>query len=309
VNRIGIITPALTFFDDDDRIDWGRTESHIEWLLEAGVNALLAGGTCAEATALEDQEREAVIARVVERAAGRVPVYAGVMHTSTAAAIRLARTAEEAGASGVFSVPPYYSTPPEREIVAYYRDIAASVKIPLMAYNNPAMSGVSLSVPCLVALAQEGTIGLIKESHGDPARIHDLRALCPESVQVIYGEDYGSFEGIMAGADAWVAGVSNFMPHHAVKLWGLCVSGDVKAARDHWYRILPLVNMTSFKWSYGRGDERPDFIQIFKAALDLMGLRGGPCRRPLLPLPDDDIAYLSGLLREAELVSEPAGQV
>jgi 4-hydroxy-tetrahydrodipicolinate synthase len=190
MNRIGIITPALTFFDDDGAIDWERTESHVGWLLEAGVNGLLAGGTCAEATALEDEERELVIARVVKWAGGCVPVYAGVMHTSTAAAVRLACKAEEAGATGVFSVPPYYSTPPEREIVQYFRDIAASVKIPLMAYNNPAMSGVSLSVPCLVALAEEGTIGLIKESHGDPARIHDLRALVPDSVQVIYGEDY-----------------------------------------------------------------------------------------------------------------------
>ncbi len=308
MNRIGIITPALTFFDDVGAIDWERTKSHVGWLLDAGVNGLLAGGTCAEATALEDEERELVIARVVERAAGRVPVYAGVMHTSTAAAIRLARKAEEVGASGVFSVPPYYSTPPERETIEYYRDIAASVQIPLMAYNNPAMSGVSLSVPCLVGLAQEGTIGLIKESHGDPARIHDLRALCPESVQVIYGEDYGSFEGILAGADAWVAGVSNFMPHQAVKQWSLCVSGDLEAAREHWHQILPLVNMTSFKWSYGRPDERPDFIQIFKAALDLMGLRGGPCRRPLLPLPAEDMAHLEGLMRAAGMSPETAGQ-
>jgi len=306
MQRIGIITPALTFFDDQGVIDWQRTETHVEWLLTAGVSGLLAGGTCAEATALDDREREAVIARVVEWAAGRVPVYAGVMHTSTAAAIRLARAAEAAGASGVFSVPPYYSTPPEREIVQYYRDIAGSVDIPLMAYNNPAMSGVTLSVPCLVSLAQEGTIGLIKESHGDPARIHDLRAHVPEACQVLYGEDYGAFEGILAGADAWVAGVSNFMPHRAVTQWRLCASGDVDAAREHWYRILPLVNMTSFKWSYGRPDERPDFIQIFKAALDIMGLRGGPCRRPLLPLPDEDLDHLKGLMQTEGLSPDTA---
>jgi 4-hydroxy-tetrahydrodipicolinate synthase len=308
MQRIGIITPALTFFDDDGGIDWTRTQEHVDWLLAAGVNGLLAGGTCAEATALTDEERAAVIACVVARAEGRVPVYAGVMHTSTSAAIGLARKAEEAGASGVFSVPPYYSTPPEREIVQYYRDIAAAVEIPLMAYNNPAMSGVMLSVPCLVGLSQEGTIGLIKESHGDPARIHDLRALVPDSVQVIYGEDYGSFEGIVAGADAWVAGVSNFMPRHAVKLWKLVVSGDIGAAREHWYQILPLVNMTSFKWTYGRPDERPDFIQIFKAALEVMGLRGGPCRRPLLSLPDEDLAYLKGLMQDAGLSPETVSQ-
>lgn len=308
MHRIGVVSPVITFFDDDDHIDWDRTESHVTWLLEAGVNALLAGGTCAEFYALDDQERERLHSRVTEWAAGRVPVYAGVMHTSTAAAIRLARKAEEVGAAGVFSVPPYYSGPPEREVVQYFRDIAGAVRIPVMAYNNPPAAGVSLSIPCLVALAREGTIGLIKESHGDPARIHDLRALVPDSVQVIYGEDYGSFEAILAGADGWVAGVSNFVPRHAVRLWSLCVSGDVVAARDHWYRMLPLVNMTSFKWSCGRTDERPDFIQVYKAALDIMGLRGGPCRRPLLPLPADDIAYLTGLMQGADLNPDTAGR-
>jgi dihydrodipicolinate synthase/N-acetylneuraminate lyase len=309
VHRIGVVCPSVTFFDEDDRIDWGRTEAHLEWLLEAGVNAFLAGGTCAEFYALDDQERALLIARVTQCVAGRVPVYAGVMHTSTAAAIGLARKAEEAGATGVFSVPPYYSGPPEREVVQYYRDIAGSVRIPLMAYNNPAAAGVSLSIPCIAALAQEGTIQLVKESHGDPARVHDLRALVPDSVQVIYGEDYGAFEAIMAGADGWVAGVSNFMPRHAVRLWSLCISGDVGAARDYWYKILPLVNMTSHKWSYGQPDERPDFIQIFKAALDLRGLHGGPSRRPLLPLSDEDLAYLTRLMEQADLSPEAVDRV
>jgi len=309
VHRIGVVCPCITFFDDDDRIDWDRTEAHVGWLLEAGVNALLAGGTCAEFFTLDDQERELLLTRVTQWAAGRVPVYAGVMHTSTTTAIRLARKAEEAGAAGVFSVPPYFSGPPEREVMQYYRDIARSVEIPLMAYNNPPASGVPLSIPCLVALAQEGTIKLIKESHGDPARIHDLRALVPDSVQVIYGEDYGAFEAIMVGADGWVAGVSNFMPRHSVRLWSLCVSGDVETARDFWYDILPLVNMTSHKPTFGRPDERPDFIQIYKAALDLMRLHGGPCRRPLLPLPADDVAYLTRLMQEVDLSSETAGRV
>ena len=205
-----------------------------------------------------------------------MPLFIGVMHTSTDVAVRLARHAEEAGASGVMSVAPYYGSPPEAEVLQYFRDIAGAVGIPLIVYNNPGASGVSMSVQALAELANDGTAGVVKESHGDPARIHDLRLSVPESTRVMYGEDYGAFEAIMAGADGWVAGVGNFMPRHAVRLWELATSGDVAAARDHWYRILPLINMTSHKPMFGRPLERPDYIQIYKSALDLLGRDGEP---------------------------------
>src|SRR5581483_10566637 len=114
-----------------------------------------------------------------------------------------------------------------------------------------------------------------------PARIHDLKLVCPDETSIVYGEDYGAFEAIVAGADGWVAGVGNFMPHQCVQLWELARGDDLAAAREHWYRLLPLVNMTSHKPMFGRPDERPDFIQIYKAALDEMGMSGGGCRRPL----------------------------
>jgi 4-hydroxy-tetrahydrodipicolinate synthase len=228
------------------------------------------------------------------------------MHTSTRVATELARHAESIGATGIMSVPPYYSVPPERELLGYFRDLAEAVSIPLIVYNNPWASGVSLSISLLATLAREGTAKVIKESHGDPTRIHDLRLMVPPETSLVYGEDYGSFEAIVAGADGWVAGVGNFMPRQALRLWDLARSNDIHQAREHWFRILPLVNMTSKKPMFGRPDERPDFIQVYKAALDRMGRCGGPCRRPLLPLPKEDVEYLHGLMEELHLNADMA---
>jgi dihydrodipicolinate synthase/N-acetylneuraminate lyase len=133
---VGVVPPCLTFFDEDGTIDEPRTRRHIEWLLDAGVDGLLGIGTCGEFAALDVAERERLAARLVEWADG-MPVYIGVMHTSTATAIRLARHAERAGAAAVVSVAPYYSSPPEREVLAYFRDLAAAIEIPLVVYNNP----------------------------------------------------------------------------------------------------------------------------------------------------------------------------
>jgi 4-hydroxy-tetrahydrodipicolinate synthase len=295
---VGVMPPCITLFDERGDIDEARTEQHVGWLLDAGVDAILAIGTCGEFPTLSIEERERLTDLFVEWVAGRVPLYIGVMDTSTARAVRLAKRAEAAGATGVMSVSPYYSSPPEREVLQYFRDIAEAVDIPFIVYNNPPASGVSLSVEALATLAREGTAQMVKESHGDAARIHDLRLTVPEDVPVLYGEDYGAFEAICGGADGWVAGVGNFMPHHAVELWRLARAGDLEAARRHWYSILPLVNMTSIKPMFGRPDERPDFIQIYKAALDRQGRYGGPVRRPLLPLPDEDVDHLHGLMDE-----------
>lgn len=303
---IGVLPPVITFFHEDSSIDWQRTRDHVDWLIDAGVDGVLGIGTCGEFYALELSERERLAEELVECVGGRVPVYIGVMHTSTDVAVRLARRAEAHGATGVMSVSPYYSSPPEREVLGYFRDLANAVRIPLIVYNNPGASGVSLSVPTLAKLAEEGTAQIIKESHGDPARIHDLRLLVPDSTRVVYGEDYGAFEAIIAGADGWVAGVGNFMPRHAVRQWELASAGDIAQARDYWYQILPLVNMTSHKPMFGRPEERPDFIQIYKAALDLLEMGGGPVRRPLLPLPPEDMAYLEQLIKEQDLTQATA---
>jgi 4-hydroxy-tetrahydrodipicolinate synthase len=305
VTTTGVIPPCITFFDDRNRVDEARLQAHVEWLLQAGVHGLLAVGTCGEFSTLEIDERQRVAERIVHTV-GDTPVYIGVMHTSTRTAIRLARHAQDIGASGVVSVAPYYSSPPEREVLTYFRDIADAVDIPLVVYNNPSASGVSLSVAAMAALTHEGTAAGIKESHGDPARIHDLRLLCAPGTTLIYGEDYGSLEALLAGADAWTAGVANFMPQHAVRLWQLCSSGDVALAREHWFRILPLINMTSHKPMFGRQDERPDYIQIYKAALNLLGRPAGHCRLPLLPLTDDDLAYLKEIIEALELTSTTA---
>lgn len=299
--EIGVIPASVTCFDETGAVDHGRTHAHIDWLIDGGVHALIASGTCGEFPTLTLNERKALTESVVEHVNGRVPVYIGVMHTSTATAVELARHAESAHATGVMSVSPYYSGPPERELLAYFRDIAQAVSIPLIVYNNPPASGVELSLNALATLAHEGTAAVIKDSHGDPSRIHDLRLLVPETTSLVYGEDYGSFEAIVAGADGWVAGVGNFMPRHCVRLWQLARVGDMEAARAHWFRILPLVNMTSHKPMFGRADERPDFIQIYKTALDYMGFPAGSCRRPLLPLIEEDTEYLHGLIDELGL--------
>ncbi|MGI6767160.1 MAG: dihydrodipicolinate synthase family protein [Lentihominibacter sp.] len=297
---VGLLIPIITMFNEDESINDEEIRKHIDFLFENDVHGLLCGGTCTEFSSMDLEERMHVHEVVVKHTAGRGPVFIGVACPGTKDSIKLAKHAEEIGAFGIFAVAPYYMLPTVAEIKQYYRDVAHSVSLPFLLYNNPGLSGVGLSVADIAELTNEGTAQYVKECYGDPARIQDLKLMCNEEISIIYGEDYGAFQGLLLGANGWTAGCANFIPKECVELWKLLKeNGDYPAALKHWYKILPALNMTSKKDMYGKnGDERPDFIQIYREALKIRGLFGGVCRKPLLPIDDDDIAYLKELMED-----------
>lgn len=295
---IGLVVPIIAIFNEDESINEQATRDHVDFLFKNGVHGLLCGGTCTEFSSMSMEERYRVHEIIIDQVKGRGPVFIGVACPGTGESIKLAKHAEKIGATGVFSVAPYYMLPTEAEIMQYYRDVAASVSIPFLLYNNPGLSGVGLSVPAIAQLTREGVTSFIKECYGDPARIQDLISVCDKDTTIFYGEDYGVYQGLVVGANGWTAGCANFIPKECVELWNLLkVKKDYDAALAHWYKILPIINMTSKKEMYGKADERPDFIQIYKAALNMMGRVGGECRKPLLPIDDNDKTYLKGLLQ------------
>lgn len=295
--EVGLLVPIITIFNEDESINEKATREQVDFLFDNGIHGLLCGGTCTEFSSMSMEERMKVHEIVMDQTKGRGPVFIGVACPGTGESIKLSRHAEKIGATGIFAVAPYYMLPTEAEIKQYYKDVAASVKIPFLLYNNPGLSGVGLSVPAIAELSNSGVSPYIKECYGDPARIQDLKLMCSDDTVILYGEDYGVFQGLLVGANGWTAGCANFIPRECVELWNLIkVKKDYNAAYQHWYKILPILNMTSKKEMYGKPDERPDFIQIYKAALNMLGRTGGICRKPLLPIDDDDKAYLRKLL-------------
>lgn len=296
---VGLLVPTIVIFKEDGSIDEKASRDHIDFLFDNGIPGLLCGGTCTEFSSMTMDERMQVHEMVIDQVNGRGPVYIGVACPGTDESIKLAKHAEKVGATGVFAVGPYYMKPTEEEIIQYYKDIAASVNIPFVIYNNPGLSGVGLSVQDIADLINSGVSNMVKECYGDPTRIQDIKSKLTVDATVIYGEDYGALQGLLVGGNGWTAGCANFIPKECMKIWNLLkVEKDYEAAVDYWYEILPAINMTSQKVMYGRPDERPDFIQIYKTALNLMGRNGGKCRKPLLPLPKEDVDYLKTILKD-----------
>jgi 4-hydroxy-tetrahydrodipicolinate synthase len=160
------------------------------------------------------------------------------------------------------------------ELIAFYAAVAEGAGLPVMLYNNPEASGVDLRAEQIVAIADRVPgIVAVKECSGDVRRIPALIAAAPQ-LEILVGGDDWALEGFAAGATGWVTGVADVAPRECVALYEHVLAGELEPAREIYQRLLPLA----------RFDMTPKLVQYFKAAQDEVGLAGGPCRAPRLPL-------------------------
>jgi 4-hydroxy-tetrahydrodipicolinate synthase len=269
----GVVPAVLTPFDEDGEIDTGALARNAEWLLENGATGLVGTGTMGEAQSLSTAERRLVIETLVEASGGRVTVTAGVSSETPARSIALAADAAEAGARALMLLPPLGYEGDAREIEAFYRSVAESTELPIMAYNNPKASGTDMPPALIARLAEIDGLVAIKECSGDARRLAELLNATDE-LEVLVGGDDWALEGFCAGATGWISGVVNVAPRECVELFRLCGEGRLEEARAVYARILPLARL----------DMHPKLVQFFKAGMDLVGREGGPCRPPRLEL-------------------------
>src|SRR3954468_1258596 len=287
----GIIPAVTTPFDATGAIDEAALERNVTAYLAAGVHGLVANGTMAEAGSLSAQGRRPAVAPIARAAAGRVPVVAGVSAGTPSAAIGFAADAAEAGATALMMLPPLGYHGDAREVTAFYRAVAEAGGLPLMAYNNPAASGVDMAPELIADLGREiENLVAVKECSGDVRRIPAIIALAPE-LEVLVGGDDWALEGFCAGATGWVTGVADVVPAECVELWERCRAGELDRARAIYQRMLPLARFAI----------TPQLVQYFKARRDEVGLVGGGARPPRLELGGaerDDLAVALRTLRE-----------
>ena len=278
----GIIPAVTTPFAEGGEVDTAALAANVRTLLDAGVQGIVGTGTMGEAGSMSTAERRGVIAAIAGEADGAVPVIAGVSSGTAATSIALAREAAEAGAVAIMLLPPLGYRADLSELTAFYAAVAEGAGLPVMLYNNPEASGVDLEAGAIAAIAAEVPgIVAVKECSGDARRIPALIAAAPH-LEILVGGDDWALEGFCAGATGWVSGVADVAPRECVALYEHCRAGELEPAREIYQRLLPL----------SRFDMTPKLVQYFKAAQDAVGMAGGPCREPRLPLSDQERADL-----------------
>ena len=284
----GVHAAIVTHFDEHLNVDYDAVAAQVSRLIAAGVHGIVPNGTVGEGGSLSREERRAVIEASVD-AAGSAPVCAGVSAATAEQASEYARDAQRAGAASLMSLPPLLYKADRRELVEFFGAVARAADMPLLVYNNPESSGSDMSPELLASLAAEvPNIAAIKETSADARRIAHLVNLCPE-LDILVGGDDWALEGFCAGAAGWVSGVVDILPAECVRLWDLCRAGELAQARALYAELLPLCRL----------DMTPKLVQYFKAGLDEIGVGGGPCRPPRLPLTEDERSTLRAAVAQA----------
>jgi 4-hydroxy-tetrahydrodipicolinate synthase len=283
----GVLPALITpFTDDGSAIDTGALTAIVERLIGAGVNGLVPGGSTGEFTTLSHAERRQLVEVTVQAAGGRVPVVAGTGALSTRETVELSVDAERSGAAAVMIVPPFYDALSWRELCAHYTAVADAIEIPIMYYNLPSASGVTLTADQL----RELPITSLKDTGGDATAATEL--IQTGGPTLLNGWDTLTFAALAAGVRAVVWGTASIIPEQCVALHRLLIDDiDLPAARELWARIWPLCRFL----------ENQSYSAAVKTACRLVGDTTGPVRAPLLELDDAAIGELRALLDRVTL--------
>src|SRR5437764_7943480 len=194
----GIIPPVATPMQANEDLDLPRLRWFLDHLIASGVHGVFVLGTNSEFYALDDGEKQAVIATAVQHVRGRVPVYAGTGAETTREAIRLTKMAEKEGADGVSIIAPYFISPTQQEIYDHYRRIAEYTSLPVILYNNPSTcGGVKIDVDTVARLAEIPNILGVKDSSGDLQNTNEYLRVVPDRFAVMQGRDTLIFPNLL----------------------------------------------------------------------------------------------------------------
>ncbi|MEL7026890.1 MAG: dihydrodipicolinate synthase family protein, partial [Pseudomonadota bacterium] len=239
----GIYTPLVTPYRHDFSLNEGALEATVEHLISAGVHGIIVAGTTGEYYAQSPEERVELMGRVKALIKDRVPMIVGTGAMRTEDSVAYAEAAKDAGADALLIATPPYAYPTGREIALHALAVDRAANLPVMLYNYPGRMSVNMDEECLDRLGRSPNFCAIKESSGDPNRLHMLARDYPH-IGLSCGMDDQALEFFAWGARSWVCAGSNFAPEAHIALYQACaVDGDFNKGRAIMSAMLPLMRV------------------------------------------------------------------
>lgn len=284
----GVFPAITTQFHPDQSIDLEGTARHLEAMIAAGIHGVVFLGTVGENTALEAEEKLAILREMKQVVAGRIPLLTGVAEYTTQLACRFARDAERIGVDGLMVLPAMVYKSDERETIAHFRTVARASGLPILVYNNPVSYGVDIRPEAFAKLADEPTLVAIKESSEDVRRLTDLRNIVGNRYILFSGVDDLVLESLILGAEGWISGLVNAFPNENRALWDLAMAGQWEAARELYRWYTPLLHL----------DTKVKLVQYIKLAMQETGLGSEMVRAPRLPIEGAEREEILAIIRQ-----------
>ncbi len=267
---VAIVTP----FTEDNKVNFDELGRIIDNQIENGTDAIIICGTTGEGSTLTHEEHAEAIDFAVKHTAKRIPVIAGTGSNDTAYAVKLSNEAEKSGVDGLLMVTPYYNKTSQEGLIRQYEYINDRVSTPIILYNVPSRTGMTIKPETYAELAKFSNIVATKEASGDISAVAKIAALCGDELDIYSGND-DQITAIMAlGGKGVISVLSNVAPKVAHDIAALYLNGECEASRKLQLEYLDLCN-----------DLFVDVNPIpVKEAMNMIGWNVGEVRMPLAPM-------------------------
>ena len=263
---VAIITPFT-----EDGVNYDELGRIIEDQIANGTDAIVITGTTGESSTMSDEEHKEAIRYTVEKVNKRIPVIAGTGSNETSYAIQLSKYAEEVGADGLLLVTPYYNKATQKGLIAHYNAIADAVNIPIILYNVPSRTGVTIQIPTFVELAKHPNIVAVKEASGNLSAVAKIRHAVGDALDVYSGNDDQIVPILSLGGKGVISVLSNVAPKKTHDICQLYFDGKVEESAKLQIELIDLIDAL--------------FCEVnpipVKVAMRMLGYEAGPLRLPL----------------------------
>ena len=285
----GSLVALITPMNQDGSINYEQLRDLIDWHIENGTDGIVAVGTTGESATLPVEEHLAVIEATVKHVNKRVPVIAGTGANNTVEAIALSKAAEQAGADYTLSVVPYYNKPSQEGIYQHFKAIAEATSIPMVIYNVPGRTVVSMSNDTILRLAKIPNIVGVKEASGKIGSNIELINSVPEGFAVLSGDDPTGLPFMLCGGHGVVTVAANVAPKLFADMCRAALEGDIATARRLNEQLIPIYNTMFCEPSPAAP----------KWGLSLLGKCEPHVRLPLVALTEDGQAKVRAALEKS----------
>ncbi len=282
---VALVTPYAK-----GEVDLKKVKDLVDFHVKNGTAGICPVATTGEGPVLSHDERANVIKAVVETARGKALVFPGTGTYNTRESIEQTRMAKELGADGALIVTPYYNKPTQEGLYRHYEAIAKAVPTPIMLYNVPGRTGVSMAPETTARLSKIKTIVALKDASGNVEQVTQLRAL--SDIQILSGEDSLTFSILCLGGVGVVSVAANVIPKQVAEMTAATVKGDLEKGRQIHERYFEL-----FKNLFLETNPIP-----VKTALKKMGMYNGEMRLPMCEMSAANEEKLEKTLKACKVI-------
>ncbi|MBX5321824.1 MAG: 4-hydroxy-tetrahydrodipicolinate synthase [Candidatus Bathyarchaeia archaeon] len=284
----GIIVPHITPFKETGEIDFEALRMCARFWIENGVDGLMPCGSNGEAPYLAREERQKIIATILEEAKGNITVIAGTGAPSTWETIRLTKDAADLGVDAAVVVTPYYFRLSNRELIAHYKAVLEACDLPIILYSVPKFTGYALEPAIISQLAQEYShVAGVKDSSGNIATITETVRLTSGKIAVLAGTADLVLQTLALGGKGAVIAIANAFPKLCVNLYKACKKGEYQKAAELQHAITHINEVLVKKHNQ---------LSAIKEAMQTLDLPAGYPRKPALPLEETEKTEIKRLV-------------